>query len=92
MQIWCSPMSGGEPVQVSSFPVDVQSFRMFSGFGNRIWAVCCFSVYASMSLEETMAEDARIAATGSTGMVFDSLMARHWYEQIFEYCDNLCHE
>lgn len=31
-----------------------------------------------------MAEDARIAATGSSGMVFDSLMARHWYEQYLD--------
>jgi hypothetical protein len=68
----------GESIKISNFPLEVDSFKICRGVGAKLWLLCVFSVYPNKSLEETIDHDNEIAATGSSGIVFDTLMVRHW--------------
>jgi dipeptidyl aminopeptidase/acylaminoacyl peptidase len=76
-QVWTIPLGVGESRQVSSFPLPVESFKVFRGTGTKIWMLCVLSVYPGHSPQETVARD-KAKEGGSSGMVFDQLMVRHW--------------
>jgi hypothetical protein len=47
--------------------------------GSKIWLLCVFNVSSPTgSLQETIDYDQELAATGFSGLVFDTLMVRHW--------------
>jgi hypothetical protein len=79
-QIYALPIDGGESIRISNFPLHVESFKISQGIGSKVWLLCVFSVYPhkSGSLQETVAYDQELALTGSSGLVFDTLMVRHW--------------
>ncbi len=76
-QIWALPLEGGESCKVSSFPLPVESFKVFRGTGTKIWMLLVMGVYPGCSPAETVARDAAKEG-GSSGMEFDKLMVRHW--------------
>lgn len=76
-QIYCMPLYGGESVQVSNFPIPVESFKVFRDHDNQFRALLVMEVYASKSPAETAAYDEALVGK-SSGMVFDQLMVRHW--------------
>jgi len=74
-QVWRLPLDGGEPVQVTRLPLDVDALAV-SPDGKSI--LLGMAVYPGTTPEETRkAKDAK-AATKASGMVFDHLMVRHW--------------
>ena len=78
-QIWSLPLYGGESIQVTSFPLPIESFKMFVGRDHQPWLLACMNVYPSSSPIETSTKDAKNIANGSSsGIIFDSLMVRHW--------------
>ena len=76
-QVWAMPLGVGESCQVSSFPLGVESFKVFRGTGTKIWMLCVLGVYPGCSPQETVARDKQKQG-GSSAMVFDHLMVRHW--------------
>mmetsp|Transcript_4915 Transcript_4915/g.7492 ORF Transcript_4915/g.7492 Transcript_4915/m.7492 type:complete len:766 (+) Transcript_4915:67-2364(+) len=77
-QIWSLPLDGGEASQVSHFPVEVESFKLYRNT-DKMWLVCSLSVYPNHTVKETADMDAsKGSGKGSSGMVFDGLMVRHW--------------
>ena len=75
-QIWRLPLSGGEAVQITDYPLDVATFR-FSNDGGRI----AVSMDVFPNCVDPKCTRERIDAAGKkkeTGRVFDSLFVRHW--------------
>ena len=75
-QIWRLPLSGGEAVQITDYPLDVGTFR-FSYGGGRI--ALSMEVYPDCVDPKCTRE--RIEAAGKkkeSGRIFDSLFVRHW--------------
>ena len=75
-QIWRLPLSGGEAVQITDYPLDVATFR-FSPGGERI--ALSMDVFPDCADPKCTRE--RLDAAGKkkeTGRVFDSLFVRHW--------------
>lgn len=74
-QIWTVAAAGGEPKQLTSFPIDVDNLR-WSPDGQHI----AFSaeVYPELGMAETAARDAEKAKDPVKAMKFDRLMIRHW--------------
>jgi hypothetical protein len=56
-------------MKISSFPLEVESFKICRGVGAKIWLLCVFSVYPDKSLTETNDIDKQIAESGTSGMV-----------------------
>jgi hypothetical protein len=79
-QIYSLPIDGGESIQISNFPLEVESFKICQGIGSKIWLLCVFNVYphCTKSLQESINYDQELASAGSSGVVFDTLMVRHW--------------
>ena len=74
-QLWRLPLAGGEAVQVTNFPVAVDSFRV-SPAGDRIaFAARVFRDCADLACTRQRL-DAR--AKGPTGRTYDALFVRHW--------------
>lgn len=77
-QIWALPLSGGERYPVTSFSLEIESFKLFRHEEDS-WLLYCMSLYPATSPEETSKIDReKLAAKDGSGMVFDSLMIRHW--------------
>jgi hypothetical protein len=76
-QVWCQPFRGGDAVQVTSFAVDVNEFRLVEQPSLRCILVVSMSVYANKSPAETALSDIAGNQRGSA-MIFDKLMVRHW--------------
>lgn len=76
-QVWALPLGGGESSKVSSFPLPVESFKVFAGTGTKVWMLLVMGVYPGCSPAETVARDAAKEG-GSSGMEFTQLMVRHW--------------
>ena len=77
-QVWNISASGGEAIQISNFPVDVQCYRVFINEFDQIWMLVCADVFANKSMEETLSFEKSQKSNGSSAMEFDSLMVRHW--------------
>jgi len=76
-QVWALPLGCGESTRVSSFPLPVESFKVFAGTGTKVWMLLVMGVYPGCSPAETVARD-KAKEGGSSGMLFDQLMVRHW--------------
>jgi dipeptidyl aminopeptidase/acylaminoacyl peptidase len=78
-QVWSLPMAGGEPTQVTTFPVDVENMDVFPD-GTRL--LLTMEVYpelpAATALEETAKRDAEKEKTKVRARVYESLLFRHW--------------
>lgn len=75
-QIWQLPLSGGEAVQVSDFPLDVEGFKL-SANGKTL----VLSMTVDADCEALQCSANKIKAhqeRAATGRVYDQLMVRHW--------------
>jgi dipeptidyl aminopeptidase/acylaminoacyl peptidase len=75
-QIWRLPMSGGEAVQITDYPLDVTSFR-FSGGGGRI----ALSMEVFRDCDDLKCSRERfegLTRKKASGRIYDSLFVRHW--------------
>jgi hypothetical protein len=69
-QVRSLSLDGGESAQVSSFPLDVDSFKVFKGVRDTVMLACVMSVYPDKSPQETADIDASKKQTEqSSGMV-----------------------
>jgi dipeptidyl aminopeptidase/acylaminoacyl peptidase len=75
-QVWRVPAAGGDAVQVTSLPLDVDSFRM-SPTGDRIaMSMAVFRDCADLACTKTRLEADE--KDKSSGKVYDRLFVRHW--------------
>ncbi|MBD3222420.1 prolyl oligopeptidase family serine peptidase [bacterium] len=74
-QIWSISPHGGEAVQMTDTPLDIQAFEHAPALGGFLIAM---EVYPGLSPEETVARDEEKEADPRTGMIYDELMFRHW--------------
>jgi len=75
-QVWRQPVDGGEPVQVTNLPLDVDNFRV-SPTGERI----AFSLAVFRDCPDLACTKERLdakAKTKASGQVYDRLFVRHW--------------
>lgn len=76
MQLWRLPLAGGEAQQVTSYPLDVGSYRL-SPDGKAV----AFSLEVFNDCEDLACTRARLderAAGKTTGMLYERLFVRHW--------------
>jgi len=74
--VWRQPVAGGEPVQVTNLPLDVESFRV-SPQGDRLaLGISVFRDCADLACTKTRA-DAK-DKDKATGKLYDRLFVRHW--------------
>ncbi|GAB3306224.1 prolyl oligopeptidase family serine peptidase [Luteimonas notoginsengisoli] len=81
-QLYAMPAAGGKPVQVTAFPVDVDSFKL-SPDGKRVAFSAgafpdCKADAGQGVLACTKARLDEAAKGKATGMVFDRMFVRHW--------------
>jgi dipeptidyl aminopeptidase/acylaminoacyl peptidase len=75
-QVWRQPVAGGEPVQVTNLPLDVESFRV-SPQGDRLaLSLSVFRDCADLACTKTRL-DAK-EKDKATGKLYDRLFVRHW--------------
>ncbi|MEN3277380.1 MAG: hypothetical protein V7631_3170 [Massilia sp.] len=75
-QVWRQPAGGGEPVQVTNLPLDVDNFRV-SPTGDRIaLSMAVFRDCADLACTKDRM-DAQ-AKNKASGRVYDRLFVRHW--------------
>ncbi|MEO8061760.1 MAG: S9 family peptidase [Pseudomonadota bacterium] len=76
MQIWRLPLSGGEAVQITDYPLDVGSFKMSSGGGRIALGMDVFQDCADLKCTRERL-DAN-AKNKSSARIYDELLMRHW--------------
>jgi len=74
-QIWSIDPRGGEAVQVTRAPLDINAFEHAPALGGFLVAM---EVYPGLSPAETVARDEQKAATARTGRTYDELLFRSW--------------
>jgi dipeptidyl aminopeptidase/acylaminoacyl peptidase len=75
-QIWRLPLAGGEPLAVTSLPLDVGSFKV-SPTGDRLaLSIEVFPDCADLDCTKKRLDE--IEAKKSSGKQFDQLFVRHW--------------
>ncbi|HEU4780050.1 MAG TPA: S9 family peptidase [Steroidobacteraceae bacterium] len=75
-QVWRLPLTGGEAVQITDYPLDVSTFR-FSRGAARI--ALSMEVFRDCEDLKCTREKLDVAARKKeTGQVYDSLLVRHW--------------
>jgi len=76
MQIWRLSMSGGEAVQITDYPIDINSFKFSSGGGRIALGMDVFPDCADLKCTR----DRLDAATNRkvSARTYDSLFIRHW--------------
>jgi dipeptidyl aminopeptidase/acylaminoacyl peptidase len=74
-QVYSLPLQGGEPVQVTSLPLDVDAVEP-SPDGKHLFLA--MAVFPGKTPEETKAMQEARDKNKTTGMLFDHLMVRHW--------------
>jgi dipeptidyl aminopeptidase/acylaminoacyl peptidase len=78
MQVWKMAIDGGEPVQLSTFPLDVTNMAAVPG-GKKL--LLSFEVWPdAKTLKETVDRDAEVAKRKGSGRVYERALARHWDE------------
>jgi dipeptidyl aminopeptidase/acylaminoacyl peptidase len=75
LQVWELSLAGGKPRQRTDLPVDVTNLAVFPD-GRRL--ALTMDVYPGSDPAATAARDAERAASPVSGLVFDSLLFRHW--------------
>ncbi|NTV03525.1 S9 family peptidase, partial [bacterium] len=74
-QIWTIDPRGGEAVQVTRLPLDVENFEVVPQLEAYAFSL---AVYPDATIAETVARDADKAATVATGRTYDELFFRRW--------------
>jgi dipeptidyl aminopeptidase/acylaminoacyl peptidase len=77
-QIWRLPMTGGEALQVTDYPLDVSTFRFSGGGGRLALAMEVFPDCADLKCSRERIEG--LTKSKSSGRTFDRLFIRHWDE------------
>jgi dipeptidyl aminopeptidase/acylaminoacyl peptidase len=75
-QIWRLPLTGGEAVQITDYPLDVGSFRLSSGNGRVALTMEVFRDCVDLKCTRERLDAA--AKNKATGRSFDTLFVRHW--------------
>jgi dipeptidyl aminopeptidase/acylaminoacyl peptidase len=75
-QIWRLPLSGGEAVQITDYPLDVGSFKMSSGGGRIALGIDVFQDCADLKCTRERL-DAN-TKNKSSARSYDELLMRHW--------------
>jgi dipeptidyl aminopeptidase/acylaminoacyl peptidase len=75
-QIWRLPMSGGEAVQITDYPLDVGTFKFSSGGGRIALGMDVFADCADLKCTRSRLDAA--AANKVVARKYDSLFVRHW--------------
>ena len=75
-QIWRLPMSGGEGVQITDYPLDVTSFRFSSGGGRIALSMEVFRDCDDLKCSRERFEG--LTRKKASGRIYDSLFVRHW--------------
>ena len=75
-QVWRLPLSGGEAVQITDYPLDVGSFKLSSGGGRIALGMEVFQDCIDLKCtRERLDENAK---NKSSARVYDELLMRHW--------------
>jgi dipeptidyl aminopeptidase/acylaminoacyl peptidase len=75
-QIWRLPMSGGEALQITDYPLDISTFKFSSGGGRLALAMDVFAECADLKCTRARLDS---KATGKVqARNYDSLFVRHW--------------
>ena len=75
-QVWRQNIAGGEPVQVTNLPLDVDNFRV-SPQGDRIaFSLAVFRDCADLACTKNRLDEQ--AKNKASGRVYDRLFVRHW--------------
>jgi dipeptidyl aminopeptidase/acylaminoacyl peptidase len=75
-QIWRLPMSGGEAVQITDYPLDVTSFRFSDGGGRIALSMEVFHDCDDLKCSRERFEG--LTRQKASGRTYDSLFIRHW--------------
>jgi dipeptidyl aminopeptidase/acylaminoacyl peptidase len=75
-QIWRLPMSGGEAVQITDFPLDVGSFKFSSGGGRIALTMDVFRDCADLKCTRERLDNAKTAKVSVRE--YGELFVRHW--------------
>jgi dipeptidyl aminopeptidase/acylaminoacyl peptidase len=75
-QIWRLPLSGGEPVQITDYPLDVGSFTMSSGGGRIALGMDVFQDCPDLECTQKRLE--ANSKNKSSARIYDELLMRHW--------------
>ncbi len=74
-QVWCIPVSGGGPVQVTKLPLDVGNL-IISPDGEKM--AFSMEVFPKCSPAETHKKMEEIKKRQASGRIYESLFIRHW--------------
>jgi dipeptidyl aminopeptidase/acylaminoacyl peptidase len=75
-QIWRLPMSGGEAVQITDYPLDVGSFKFSSGGGRIALGMDVFRECADLKCTRDRLDAAKTSKASARS--YDRLFVRHW--------------
>jgi dipeptidyl aminopeptidase/acylaminoacyl peptidase len=75
-QIWRLPMTGGEAVQITDYPLDVATFRFSDGGGHLALAMEVFPDCEDLKCSRDRLET--LTKSKTSGRTFDRLFIRHW--------------
>ena len=74
-QVWRLSLDGGEPVQVTREPLDVDNLEIAPGGKMLLFSMAVFPATTAQATHEKLEAKEKSKATG---MVFDQLFVRHW--------------
>jgi dipeptidyl aminopeptidase/acylaminoacyl peptidase len=75
MQLWAQPIAGGEPVRVSDYPGDINSYKL-SPDGKRV--ALSIEVFTDCDTLECSSKRLDKGESKASGMIFDRTFIRHW--------------
>jgi len=76
MQLWSQPVAGGPAVQVSSYPLDIGSYRISPDGKSVALSLEAYADCADLQCTKKRLDDT--AASKASGVVFDKSFIRHW--------------
>lgn len=75
-QVWQLPLTGGEAIQVTDLPLNVDGFKLSSDGKHIVLTMAVFN--ECNDLKCSSEKFAQIASKPNAGKVYDQLMVRHW--------------
>ncbi len=75
-QVWRLPLQGGEALQITDLPIDVNGFKLSSDNKNIVLTLDVFNDCDSLSCNSKKLEDR--AKSPNAGREYNQLMVRHW--------------
>jgi dipeptidyl aminopeptidase/acylaminoacyl peptidase len=75
-QVWRLPLSGGEAVQITDYPLDVATFKLASGGGRIALGIEVFRECADLKCTHDRLEALKTSKVQAR--TYDSLFIRHW--------------